>query len=457
MDTTIVLQAVTEGCLALASSTAPPIRVLVPGRVNLIGEHTDYNGLPVMPIAIDRFLAVACQPTGDAQVRLVNVDPGVPPRIFELGEAIPPFPAGDWGNYAKAAAQALWGWAAAECPERLPLRGLCGCVGGTLPPGAGLSSSSALVVAIARALVAVNDLPIAPDALATLLAQGEQYVGTQGGGMDQAACLLSRAHMALRIDFAPLRLSPVPIPEAAVFIVAHSLVRAEKAGDARRAYNQRVAECRLGARLLRQVAGLAEALPPHPSLGQVMRACPAWPAALAALPPGALSLLQIADLLGESPAALLATDLAARDGSPLVSAETALWLGARCRHVLTEAQRVSEAEVALRAGDLPAFGRLMDASHASCAGDYAISCPELDTLVASLRRHGALGARLTGAGFGGCAIALTTPAHAPAVLAGVWADYYGAYARPHGLTVPAERETVLFACHPAAGATVVGV
>ena len=200
-------------CFGAAYPGRPLDIVRAPGRLNIIGEHTDYNGLPVMPMAIDREMAIALTPADDARVEMSNLDDAYPPFSFELSAQIEPASAGHWSNYARAAGQALWDWAQENSPESLPLRGFAGCAGGTVPAGSGLSSSSALVVAAACALVHVNRLPIERPELADLLARGERYVGTQGGGMDQAASLLSREGTALKIDFFPLRTRQVRLTQ----------------------------------------------------------------------------------------------------------------------------------------------------------------------------------------------------------------------------------------------------
>jgi len=356
-----------------------------PGRVNIIGEHTDYNGLPVLPMALDREIAIALSPAGSARVSLVSGD-GYPPHEFDLAPEIPPAAPGNWGNYARAAGQALWEWAAGHAPDRLPLQGFRGAVAGNIPPQAGLSSSSALVVAAACALVEVNRLPISPVDLADLLARGERYVGTQGGGMDQAASLLSVAGSALRIDFFPLRAQPVPVFPGAAFVVANSMVRAGKTEGARLAYNTRVAECRLGLEMLKAAAGRQ-----HPAVGEArllrdfMEAVPEWREVLARLPQWPLNLRQTADHAG-LPAEVLQPCLRQRDGSLLLESAGGFQPVRRCRHVLSEGERVGLAAGALGEGRLEDLGRLLDASHESCARDYEISTGELDTLVAVLRR-----------------------------------------------------------------------
>ena len=239
---------------ALALSTpgdGPAVVARAPARVNLIGEHTDYNGLPVLPIAIDRDVLVAARRRPDDAVELSNVDPAFEPRHYSLRGEIPPFPPGDWANYHKAAAVGLRDALARE--HALP--GGSFRVHGTIPIAAGLSSSSALVVACGLAHLALADVELPRLELAELLAGAERYVGTLGGGMDQATTLLARAGHALHIDFFPLRARPVPVPTAAGFVVAHSLEPAEKSGRVRGLYNQRVVECRLAVRCSRDGPG----------------------------------------------------------------------------------------------------------------------------------------------------------------------------------------------------------
>ena len=330
-----------------------------PGRVNLIGEHVDYCDLPVMPMAVQLGVSVLFRLRDDARVRLVNLQPGFAPRELELSPRMDPFPSGDWGNYAKAAGQALVRRFGA-------LRGFDGAVASDLPPAAGLSSSAALVIACALALCAVNGASLEPLELAQLLAEGERYVGTQGGGMDQAASLAGIEGCALHVRFAPLRLEPLPVPPPWRFVVAHSGVRADKSGAAREAYNRRRAECE---EAFRRVSA-------DPAAGGAR----SWPELLA----------------GRSAQELVA------------AAERVLEpeLLRRFRHVVTESERVERARAALLAGDSGAFGEAMDASHASLRDDFEVSCAKLERVVAIARSAGAAGARLTGAGFGGCAVAL---------------------------------------------------
>jgi galactokinase len=248
--------------------------------------------------------------------------------------------------------------------------GLDGEVDSDLPSAAGLSSSSALVVASALALASTHRDPewTAPDPRrwAALLAAGERYVGTAGGGMDQAASLGGRAGAALRITFDPVEWETREIPEDWAVIVAHSGARAEKSGAARSAYNTLRRRGEEGRDRLAQELGIA-------SDYRALRAA-ADTAHLEAL---------ARSLLGAETAAVVA-------------------------HVFSEADRVDTAWQSLHDGDPEAFGAAMDESHASLADRCGVSHPRLDALVESARRAGAYGARLTGAGFGGCIVALTS-------------------------------------------------
>ncbi|MCC6406184.1 MAG: galactokinase [Planctomycetes bacterium] len=352
-------------------------RVRAPGRVNLIGEHTDYNDLPVLPMALQRDTAILFAPRDDARVRLVNLDARFGAREFELSASIAPFAAGDWGNYVKAAAEIL-------AREHGVTRGFDGVVAGDVPAASGLSSSAALVVASALALRVANGLELESRAFADLCARGERYVGTQGGGMDQAICIHGRRGHAVRIDFAPLRLAPVAMPAEWRFVIANSLVVADKSGSARDAYNSRRASCERALGAVRDALGEPAARYP--------------------------------DLL-----AMHGEDELLAAGARVLAAEEL----ARFRHVVGEGLRVERAVEAMRAGDERRFGELMDASHASLAGDYAVSCAELDRLTELQRAAGAAGARLTGAGFGGCTVALCRAERAPALLAALDERFYG--------------------------------
>jgi galactokinase len=365
----------------------------------LIGDHTDYNGLPVFPMALQRDITILFRQRDDATVRIANVDSRFPPYSFELDEEIEASVQGDWSNYAKAAGQAL-------SRSHGPLRGFDGVFSGNIPVAAGLSSSSALLVAVATALVDVNSVSIKPLQLMSLMARAEHYTGTEGGGMDQAICLGGAANAAIKIEFDPLRLTPVPVPKKWSFIIAFSGLRAEKSGDAREAYNSRPRECKAA----------LERLSPNVTLSGSYR-----------------------ELIAN-----------ARTDELLSTARDVLdeLLFRRFRHVVTEASRVDEAGRAMEQGDIQKFGRLMIESHRSLREDYEVSCAELDELVEAALNGGAAGARLTGAGFGGCIVALCSSAQTPDLISSITENYYQRRGRTESLA-----DDVLVA-EPSPGASV---
>jgi galactokinase len=379
------------------ASDSPTHVVRAPGRVNLIGEHTDYCGLPVFPMATEQTVQIAFRARPDARVSLANVDPSFARREFDIADEIAPFDAGDWGNYAKAAAQIL------RTRHRIT-SGFDGVVRGDIPQAAGLSSSSALVVACVLALVQANALGLDRTALMELSATGERYVGTQSGGMDQAICLGAVAGHASVIEFEPLRSTHVRVPGDWRFVIAHSGVEAKKSGAAQAAYNARVEECRTA------LAGI-----------RGHRAAREWP-----------------ETYAEILKRVSADDLLMVAGQSLDDR-----LYARVKHLVSERQRVSAGAEAMRRGDSKRFGSLMNASHQSLRVDYEVSCPELDTLVEVARERGATGARLTGAGFGGAVVMLARRDDAASLVAKLNKD------EAKRLAHPAHARIVV----PSAGAT----
>lgn len=376
-----------------------------PGRVNLIGEHTDYNHGYVMPVALDKDVLLLARPRPDGVVHLENLEGGFPPRTFTISSAIPPQPVGDWANYAQGPAQLL------EEEHGPGLRGCDALVDGGapygVPRGAGLSSSSALTVAATAALVELNALPLEGVALAEACSRAEWYVGTRGGIMDQFISVLARQEHALFLDCRPAAdgtypYRHVPLPGEYAVVVADSGVRHTNTGPH---YNRRVAECRIGVRLL------AERFPGVTHLRDVGDR--PW-AELEPLLPEAISRAELLDR-GIDPAHILDRGVDPQTDTFLVRR--------RVRHVVTENRRVLDACEALEAGDVARLGALMNAAHASARDDYEISTPEIEALVGEARAlPGVLAARLTGAGWGGCIVALVAreaaAAFAPALVAG---------------------------------------
>jgi galactokinase len=313
--------------------------VSAPGRVNLIGEHIDYHLLPVLPMALKRSIRVRFEARTDQRIRTESLH--YEPREFEWVPALSPVARGDWENYLRAAAQAVAGkWGV--------LRGIDAHIESDLPAAAGLSSSSALIVAFTLALLRSNGVNATFEELMEILPDGEQFVGTRGGGMDHAASLASREGCASLVRFAPASVQHIPIPAGWSFLVAHSMHTAEKSGAVREKYN---AVRTSGAEALRELG--------------------------------------------------FASYRDAVENADLSRVHQPVFL-----HVVTEARRVMDCVAAMQADEAKQFGRLLLDSHASLRDRLQVSSPALDRLVEAAMASGALGARLTGAGFGGCAVVL---------------------------------------------------
>ncbi|HIC15255.1 MAG TPA: galactokinase [Gemmatimonadetes bacterium] len=378
-----------------------------PGRVNLIGEHTDYNGLPVFPMAIQREAHLAFRSRDDGFVRIRSIREDFEEVEFEIVPGIAASPAGHWGNYLKAPADEL-------ARQFAISRGFDGVLASDIPIAAGLSSSSALVNAVGLALAHVNGIILERLPFAEVMAEAERYTGTRGGGMDQAISMAGHADHAARIEFSPLQMRHVPVPQGWCFVIANTGVRAEKSGHAGAVYNARRKECEEAFRIVADVAlnrGLI-----HSRLT------------------GYRNLLQI-----------LEEDIVIEVGEAALRGT----LLQRFRHVITEAARVEAAVDLMISDDLQGFGWLMDDSHRSLRVDYEVSSKELDELVMVARDAGAEGARLTGAGLGGCIVTLAEQGKVDAVLEGLSEGYYA----PRGITTGIDQD--LFMATPSVGASVI--
>jgi N-acetylgalactosamine kinase len=404
----------------------PATLLRAPGRIELIGNHTDYNGCPVLTMAVDRDVLVVVSPRADQQIEIQNLNPQFTPRKFKLETEIPPFPTGDWGNYVKAAVQGL-----RDYLNTAELTGFNLSVSGEIPSAAGLSSSSALVVVSALSFLQVNQRQLDGLELAQILAQAEKYVGTQGGGMDQTISLLGEAGKALKIDFNPYATQPISLPRDFNVVVAHSLVYAPKTESAMDKFNRRAIECRLATAIIQKyfdskfqqkhLIKLIGDLSPE-KLGINWEEI--FSLAHQALAEEIYTTPQIASILNAPETTIQQNYCRRRDGSLFAEPTDGFKLWQRFRHIFSEWQRVLQAAELLSQQNLAAFGHLMTAAQASSRDDYELSTPELDRLVELGVQNGALGSRLTGAGFGGCTLHLVPPAETEKFIETLKTAYY---------------------------------
>ncbi len=347
----------------------PQLVVRSPGRINLLGEHTDYNGGPVLPAAIDRAVWLAAALRYDRRCRLWACD-------YEQGltiETMPPVPMPEpsWANYVLGVLTVL-GWSG----------GIDIAFGGDLPIGAGVSSSAAVENATAVAVNALLQLGLTPEMLAFVSQKAEQdFVGVPCGIMDMFAGIMGRKDAFLWLDCRTLTWEPLPFQSAEwVFVLCHSGVERRLAASA---YGVRRRECAEGLALLQRVA---------PELKALAEASP--------------TLLE-----------------AVQDTLP-----PAIWR--RCRYVVGEVGRVAAATEALRRQDMATLGALMVRTHEGLRDDFEVSCAELDFLAQQAWHHEACaGARLMGAGFGGCTLNLVRQDAAEDFCAQMEAAYRVAFGR----------------------------
>jgi len=324
-----------------------------PGRVNLIGEHTDYNDGFVLPAAIEFYCWVAAAARKDGKVAIYseNFNETVEASLNSLT----PLGKKHWSNYPLAVA-----WVMPQAGK--PLTGANLYIAGEVPLGAGLSSSAAIEVAVGLALVSVSGLAVDRAELAQLCQKAEnEFVGARVGIMDQFVSCHGRASHALMLDCRSLEYELVKLPANVQLVMCNTMVKHELASGE---YNARRAECEEGVRNLRT------AFPEVRALRDV-------------------TLAQL--------------EAHRQKLTPKVFA--------RCRHVITENERVKSAVKTLHRGDSKALGALLQDSHRSLRDDYEVSCKELDLMVEiAMAQPGLIGARMTGGGFGGCTVNLVESA-----------------------------------------------
>lgn len=324
-----------------------------PGRVNLIGEHTDYNDGYVLPMALERSTVVAAHPRPDRRIRVrsLNVTGSI---SFDLDATPQPQKRSGWGAYVEGVARSL-----ESRMQGAGLRGADMLIASDVPVGAGLSSSAALEISTGFALLSLANLEIDRTQLALAGQQAEhEWAGTKSGIMDQFIAAHARARHALLLDCRTLQYEAVPLDaDDTVIVICDTGVKHSLASSA---YNERRAECERGVELLRLF------LPDIRALRDV-------------------SLSEFAEYEARLP-------------EPVRR---------RCRHVVTENERTLLTAEAFRRRDAERAGELMYASHASLRDDYEVSCAELDLMVEIASKiPGVFGARMTGGGFGGCTVNL---------------------------------------------------
>jgi galactokinase len=363
-------------------NAAPRYIVRAPGRVNLIGEHTDYNDGFVLPMAIDRATWIALSPRSDGHVQVHSLDMN---QTVEFSLTQMANEDAGWAEYVRGVAWALSG-------AGFDVRGWNGVMAGDVPVAAGLSSSAALELATARAFATVAGFDWQPAEMARLAQRAEnEWVGMNCGIMDQMISAAGVAGTALLIDCRSLETENVPLPPETVVVV---LDTATRRGLVDSAYNERRSQCETAAKFF-GVTALRD-----------------------------VTLADFERRAGEL------DDVTRR----------------RARHVISENERTLKAAEVMRAGDAVTLGHLMNASHTSLRDDFEVSSEALDQMVACAQGHAACyGARMTGAGFGGCAVALVRADQADAFAAAVAVCY----------TQAANIQPNIYICHPSAGAEVV--
>jgi galactokinase len=371
-----------------------PIKTMAPGRVNLLGEHVDYNAGPVLPAAIDRAVRLTAYMRSDALLDLHALDLGesvqVDLRALDMRQDVYSQPLPRWALYPAGVAWAL-------LKHGLEPSGMSASFTSDIPIGAGLSSSAALEMAFATAWRAAGDWQVDTLTLAQYALMAEnQYAGLNCGLLDQFASGMGVAGHAVYFDTRSLAWEPIPLPAGVAIIIADSGIRHDLVTSE---YNLRRADCEIAFAILQTHLPEIEAL---------------------------------------------------RDVSPQQFAQYSGILPPKVRmhaqHVVEECARVDAAVPLLKAGKIAEFGKLVTACHASLRDLYEVSLPDIDRLVElALYLPGCWGARLTGGGFGGCTINLVEEAQAQAFIAALKAGYFEATGR----------ETPVYLCHASQGAHVV--
>uniref|UniRef100_A0A8D0H3N0 N-acetylgalactosamine kinase n=1 Tax=Sphenodon punctatus TaxID=8508 RepID=A0A8D0H3N0_SPHPU len=423
--------------------SAPKFYARAPGRVNLIGEHIDYCGYAVLPMAIEQDILIAAEPVKTQIVHLANTNPmyrdfSTSTNNIQINQTKPL-----WHNYFLCGLKGIQ-----EHFSLISPTGMNCLLDGTIPPSSGLSSSSALVCCAGLVTLTANGKTLSKVELAEVCTKSERYIGTQGGGMDQSISFLAEKGTAKLIEFNPLRATDVRLPSGVTFVIANSCVEMNKAATSH--YNIRVMECRLATKLLAKSKGLGwramlKLQDVQSNLGVSLEEM--LTIAEEIFHPEPYSIEEICKCLGIS-LEELRTQILSQNTQDV----TTFKLYQRALHVYSEAARVLEfRQICTEAPNnaIQRLGDLMNQSHASCSNMYECSCPALDQLVDICLKSGAVGSRLTGAGWGGCAVSVVPTEKLKSFLANVEEAYY----KTNGQRLAPEKNS-LFATKPGDGALV---
>ncbi len=350
--------------------SAPQKAVQAPGRVNIIGEHTDYNDGFCLPMAIERDVRIAVSATESASISVASCEKQESGAVtFDLCADVTKDPDHAWVDYVKGCVVVL-------LAEGIPVRGCQMVITGNVPLGSGLSSSAALEVAVIHALLCAAEHHMPAERIAVLAQRAENsYVGTNCGILDQLSSSCGMDGSAMLMDCRSLALTPAPLPKDVCIVIADT---GKRRGLVDSLYNERRAQCEAGA--------------------------------------AALSVSHLRDVSMHG--------LAAAHAKGELDADALR----RCEHVVAENGRTFAAAACLRAEDSVALGYLMDQSHTDLRDKFEVSCPELDAMVTFARTlPGCLGSRMTGAGFGGCTVSLVQRSEADAFVQKLAQAYQAAY------------------------------
>ncbi|KAJ2866216.1 galactokinase [Coemansia aciculifera] len=474
-------QALTEAFIETYGAM-PDFIARAPGRVNIIGEHIDYCGFPVFPMAIVPDCLIAVKAVDGSSVKLSNVNAKFAARQFayqsgtivDIDQSVH-----DWVNYFKCGYRgALEAIANTSSPV-----GMQCLMDGSVPISVGLSSSSAFVCCAVMATMKANGKLLSQERVVETSVASERYIGTNGGGMDQTTSIMSQPQSAAFIEFSPmLRVTPVRFPNTTppiAFVIANTMVESDKAVTAPTNYNLRVVETRIGALMLAKHLNISEHSacanadpltfktvmdeyfassypgdrdPPVLKWTKRLTAILERAEALFATHPQGFTLDECAEYLSISANNLM--KLVHTDRFPVRTDRFKLLQ--RAQHAFSEALRVVKFRQVCESGDTSdecfvALGALMNQSQDSCRDLFECSCPELDEVCKLARKAGSFGSRLTGAGWGGCSVHLVRQDSCDNFIATLKQEYYSKHFPE---LADDELKNAIFATSPSSGAAI---